>query len=170
MEKEIIKNIAEILGVDTSGIEQFPEEILGSMQTILENIEVRTDEDRQILYDDLNNYWVKGTVLVELSEVSKNSGIPYDTLKNLYFDTQQDIVFEYMADSKNIERIYEIVNKSLAVTELENVSELIDIPAGKLKTFPIDIQEKMCGMYSMEYEENGDNSSLIVSLKVMVES
>lgn len=170
MEKEIIKNIAEILGVDTSGIEQFPEEILGSMQTILENIEVRTDEDRQILYDDLNNYWVKGTVLVELSEVSKNSGIPYDTLKNLYFDTQQDIVFEYMADSGNIDRIYEITNKALSVMELEKVSELINIPISKLKTFPIDIQEKMCGMYSMEYEENGDNSSLIVSLKVMVES
>ena len=170
MQKEIIKNISEILGVDTSSIEQFPEEILGSMQTIFENIEVRTDEDRQILYDDLNGYWVKGTMLVELSEVSKNSGITYDTLKNLDFDTQQDIVFEYMADSKNIERIYEITNKALAVMELEKVSELINIPVSKLRTFPIDIQEKICGMYSMEYEENGDNSSLIASLKGMVES
>lgn len=170
MTQEMKKNIAKILGVDTSSIEQFLEEILDSMQTILENIEVRTDEDRQILYDDLNGYWVKGTVLVELSEVSKNSGIPYDTLKNLDFDTQQDIVFEYMADSGNIDRIYEITNKALSVMELEKVSELINIPISKLKIFPIDIQEKMCGMYSMEYEENGDNSSLIVSLKGMVES
>ena len=170
MTQEMTKNIAEILGDDTSSNEQIPEEILGSMQTILENIEIRTDEDRQILYDDLNSYWVKGTVLTELAEVSKNSGIPYDTLKNLDFDTQQDIVFEYMADSKNIERIYEITNKALSVMELENVSELINIPVSKLITFPIDIQEKICGMYSMEYEENGDNSSLIASLKGMVES
>ena len=170
MTQEMTKSIAEILGIDISSIEQFPEEILGSMQTILENIEVRTDEDRQILYDDLNGYWVKGTVLTELAEVSKNSGIPYDTLKNLDFDTQQDIVFEYMADSGNIDRIYEITNKALSVMELENVSELINIPISRLRTFPIDIQEKMCGMYSMEYEENDDNSSLIVSLKGMVES
>lgn len=170
MIQEMTKNIAEILGVDTSSIEQFSEEILGSMQTILENIEVRTDEDRKILYNDLNSYWVKGTVLTGLSEVSKNSGIPYDTLKNLDFDTQQDIVFEYMADSKNIDRIYEITNKALSVMELENVSKLIDISAGKLRTFPIDIQEKICGIYSMEYEENGDNSSLIALLKGMVGS
>lgn len=169
MENNLIE-ISKILGVTAESLAEMPTDILGSMQTVLENIEVRTDEDRQILYDDLNSYWVKGTVLVELSEVSKNSGISYDTLKNLDFDTQQDIVFEYMADSKNIERIYEITNKALAIMELEKVSELINIPISKLKTFPIDIQEKMCGMYAMEYEENGDNSMLIASLKGMVKS
>ncbi|MCM1228360.1 MAG: hypothetical protein NC320_13235 [Clostridium sp.] len=169
MENNLME-ISKILGVTAESLAEMPTDILGSMQTVLENIEVRTDEDRQILYDDLNGYWVKGTVLVELSEVSKNSGIAYDTLKNLDFDVQQEIVFEYMADSKNIERIYEITNKALAVMELEKVSELINIPVSKLKKLPLDIQEKMCGMYAMEYEENGDNSTLIASLKGMVSS
>ena len=71
MENNLIE-ISKILGVTAESLAEMPTDILLSMQTVLENIEVRTDEDRQILYDDLNSYWIKGTVLVELSEVSKD--------------------------------------------------------------------------------------------------
>ena len=41
MTHEMTNDIAKILGVDADSITQLPEDILGSMQTILENVEVR---------------------------------------------------------------------------------------------------------------------------------
>lgn len=170
MTHEMTNDIAKILGVDADSITQLPEDILGSMQTILENVEVRNDEDRQMLYEDLNSYWLKGTILIGLAEVAKNSGLPYDTLKSLDLYTQQTIVYEYMADSSNLERIYAVTNKALSIMELKKISELISVPENELHKLSETVKEKICGMYSMEYEEGGDNSALIVSLKEMVQS
>lgn len=168
MTHEMMRDISQILGVEIKSIQQMPEEILGSMQTVLENIEVRTDEDRQMLYEDLDRYWIKGSVLTMLVEVSKNTGIPYDTLKNFDFDTQQDIVFEYMADSSNIERIYAVTNKALSFIELGKISKLIDVPENELHELSDSVKEQICGMYFMEYEEDGDNSALVASLTEVI--
>ena len=101
MTQKMMQQVSEILGVGTESIAEMPEEILTSMQTILENVEIQNEEDKQILCEDLDSYWVKGTVLLSLAEAAKNTGISYETLKSLDFDTQQNIVFEYMADSKD---------------------------------------------------------------------
>ncbi len=168
MTQEMKNDIAEILGIKVGSMEKFPQEIIDSMQTIMENFDAKTDDERKILYDDLNNYWVKGTVLSVLPDVAKNTGIAFSTLEKLDYDTQQEIVYEYMADSSNTEQIYALTNKELAVMELKAVSVLIEVSEEKLNSLPDDIKEYICGMYSMEYDSEGNNSQLIASIKDMV--
>ena len=169
MTQKMMQQVSEILGVGTESIAEMPEEILTSMQTVLENVEIQNEEDKQILCEDLDSYWVKGTVLLSLAEAAKNTGISYETLKSLDFDTQQNIVFEYMADSKDTERIYDIVNKALSVRELKSVALLLSVSESELHMLPDAVQEQLCGMYAMEYEEGQDNSALIASLKALVQ-
>lgn len=168
MTQEMKNDIAEILGIKDGSMEKFPQEIIDSMQTIMENFDAKTDDERKILYDDLNSYWEKGTVLSVLPDVTKNTGIAFSTLEKLDFDTQQEIVYEYMADSSNTEQIYALTNKALAVMELKAVSVLIEVSEEKLNSLPDDIKEYICGMYSMEYDSEGNNSQLIASIKDMV--
>ena len=73
-----------------------------------------------------------------------------------------------MADSSNTEQIYAITNKSLALMEIKAVSVLVEISEEKLNALPDEIKEHICGMYSMEYDSEGDNSQLIDSIKEMV--
>lgn len=169
MTQKMMQQVSKILGVGTESIAEMPEEILTSMQTVLENVEIQNEEDKQILCEDLDSYWVKGTVLLSLAEAAKNTGISYETLKSLDFDTQQNIVFEYMADSKDTERIYAIVNKALSVHELKSVALLLSVSESELHMLPDAVQEQLCGMYAMEYEEGQDNSALIASLKALVQ-
>ena len=169
MTQKMMQQVSEILGVGTESIAEMPEEILTSMQTILENVEIQNEEDKQILCEDLDSYWVKGTVLLSLAEAAKNTGISYETLKSLDFDTQQNIVFEYMADSKDTERNYAIVNKELSVHELKSVALLLSVSESELHMLPDAVQEQLCGMYAMEYEEGQDNSALIDFLKALVQ-
>lgn len=168
MTQEMKNDIAEILGIKDGSMEKFPQEIIDSMQTIMENFDAKTDDERKILYDDLNSYWEKGTVLSVLPDVAKNTGIAFSTLEKLDYDTQQEIVYEYMADSSNTEQIYALTNKALAVMELKAVSVLTEVSEEKLNSLPDDIKEYICGMYSMEYDSEGDNSQLIASIKDMV--
>lgn len=156
MMNEQITKIAEILGVSEENISALPKEIIGSMQTVLENVEVRNEDDANMLYAELDSYWTKGNVIIGLNDVSRDTGISLDTLKNLGYDTQQELVFEYMADSSNIDRLYEITNKALAVMELDSVAKLINIPVDKLKEYPHDIQVEICGVYAMESGEVSD--------------
>ena len=162
------RKIAEILGVSEEDITAMPTEILNSMQALFETINVEIANDRKILYSELDKLWTKGVVFLGLKEVAESSGITDSMLFSLDFETQQKLVFEYMADSGNISRFYEIVNSALEISELKNVAELIEIPMENIEKLPLEIQKKMCGHYSMEYEENGDNSELIATLKGFV--
>lgn len=168
MTQEMKNDIAEILGINVGSMNKFSQDIIDSMQTIMENFDAVTDDERKVLYDDLNSYWIKGMVISVLPDVAKNTGIPYSTLKMLGFEIQQEIVFEYMADSSNTEQIYAITNKSLALMEIKAVSVLVEISEEKLNALPDEIKEHICGMYSMEYDSEGDNSQLIDSIKEMV--
>lgn len=162
------RKIAEILGVSEEDIATMPNEILNSMQALFETVDVKNDSDRKILYAELDKLWTKGVVFLGLKEVAESAKIADSTLFSLDFETQQKLVFEYMADSENITRFYEIVNSALEISELKNVAELIKVPVENLKKLSPEIQKKMCGYYSMEYEENGDNSALIAILKGFV--
>lgn len=162
------RKIAKILGVSEEDIVAMPTEILNSMQALFETIDVKTDSDRKIIYSELDKLWTKGVVSLGLKEVAESTKIADSTLFSLDFETQQKLVFEYMADSENIARFYEIVNSALEISELKNVAELTEIPMENFKKLPLEIQKKMCGYYSMEYEKNGDNSTLIATLKGLV--
>lgn len=155
------RKVAKILGVSEEDIATMPTEILNSMQALFETIDVQTDSDRKIVYSELDKLWTKGVVFLGLKEVAESTKIADSTLFLLDFETQQKLVFEYMADSENIARFYEIVNSALEISELKNVAELTEIPMENLKKLPLEIQKKMCGYYSMEYEKNGDNSRLL---------
>lgn len=162
------RKIAEILGVSEEDITEMPTEILNSMQALFETVDVKNDSDRKILYDELDKLWTKGVVFLGLKEVAESTKIADSMLFSLDFETQQKLVFEYMADSENIAHLYEIVDSALEFSEINNVAELTKIPVENLKKLPPEIQKKMCGYYSMEYEENGDNSALITTLKGLV--
>ncbi len=168
MDNNVVKMLAEFLGVSENSIKEMPDEIIGSMVSILDNLDIQNEDDSNAMYEELNKYWTKGTVLASLKEVSKNTGIAYKTLCSLDYNSQQTIVYEYMMDSTNTQRFYDVTNKALAVMELEKVSKLINTPVSKLLTLPVSLQEQLCGYYAMEYEEKADNSELIFKLKEMV--
>lgn len=52
--------------------------------------------------------------------------------------------------------------------EIKAVSVLAEISEEKLNALPDDVKKRICGMYSMEYDSEGDNSQLIASIKEMV--
>lgn len=149
----MISKIAKILGVSEESITALPSEIVSSMQNLLENVEVKTEEDAKTLYAELDSYQTKGTVLLGLNEVAKDTGIDMETLKALDFDTQQELVFEYMADSSNTDRLFEITNKALAILEIESVAKVIGKPVSDLKQLTYDTQVQLCGIYAMESDE-----------------
>ena len=163
-----LKDTAKILGVSEDSIKAMPDEIQNSMQAVFDTFEVRTNDDRKSMYEALDELWIKGSVYIELSEIAGVTGISYTTFRSLDFDTQQEIVYEYMANTAEIGHIYELVNKALAVSDIEKVAKLLEIPVREVQKLPLNIREQMCGHYAMEYEEKGDNSELIRTLKGLI--
>lgn len=168
MTNEQLAEVAKILGVSEDSISSMDDEIKGGMQSVLENLSVQNDEDKKAIYNALDDLWQKGSVLIGLSEVAKATGIPHNTLKNLDYDTQQTLVYEYMMDSSQIERLYEVTNKALAVIELDKVAKLLSVPVRELRKLPLNIQECICGAYTMEYDKDSTNTELIDELREMI--
>lgn len=150
MKNEQTAKIAEILGVTVENIYSMPVDILDSMQNVLECIEVNNEDDAKMLYSELENYRIKGTVLHTLYDMARDTGISVNTLKSLDFDTQKELAYEYLADSSNTNLFFEIINKALAVMEINTVAKLIGVSAVKLKELPYDTQVQLCGIYAME--------------------
>ena len=163
-----LKETAKILGVSEDSIKAMPDEIQNSMQAVFDTFEVRTNDDRKSMYEALDELWIKGSIYIELSEIAGVTGISYTTFRSLDFDTQQEIVYEYMANTAEIGHIYKLVNKALAVSDIEKVAKLLELPVRELQKLPLNIREQMCGHYAMEYEEKGDNSELIRTLKGLI--
>lgn len=168
MTNEQLAEVARILGVSEDSISSMDDEIKGGMQSVLENLSVQNDEDKKAIYNALDDLWQKGSVLIGLSEVAKATGIPHNTLKNLDYDTQQTLVYEYMIDSSQIERFYEVTNKALAVIELDKVAKLFSVPVRELRKLTQNIQERICGAYTMEYDKDSTNTELIDELREMI--
>lgn len=168
MTNEQLTEVARILGVSEDSISAMDDEIKGGMQSVLENLSVQNDEDKKAIYNALDNLWQKGSVLIGLSEVAKATGITHNTLKNLDYDTQQTLVYEYMMDSSQIDRFYEVINKALAVIELDKVAKLLSVPVRELRKLPLNIQERICGAYTMEYDKDSTNTELIDELREMI--
>ena len=165
MNKENLMKIAKVLDVSEDSIKALPEEIQNSMISAVNLNNADTEENAEILYNSLNELWTKGMILESLREISKRTGMDYTALCNLSENAQYSLVFEYAMDSTNFDRFHQIVEKSLAVKELPEVAKLIDLPLVELYAFPIEKQERLCSIYSMEYDENGDNSELISHLR-----
>ena len=163
-----LAEVAKILGVSEDSISAMDDEIKNSMTAFFEQVAVKTDEDKKAVFEALDNLWQKGSIYIELSEVAKSTGITIETLRSLDYETQQTIVYEFMMDSSQTARFYDIVNKALAVTDLPNVAKLIGTPVRELRSLPRRIQENVCGAYAMEYDANSTNTDLIDTIREMI--
>lgn len=168
MDNKQLAEIARILGVSEDSISAMDDEIKNSMTAVFDNVTVKNDEDKKAVYEALDNLWQKGSIYIGLNEVAKATGIPHTTLKNLDYDTQQTLVYEFMMDSSQVERFYSLTNKALAVMELDKVAKLISVPVRELRSLPLHIQERICGAYTMEYDKDSTNMELIDNIREMI--
>ena len=157
MNNKQLTEIAKLLGVSEDSISAMDDEIKNSMTDVFE-----AAKDKKAVYDTLDDLWQKGSVYVELHEVSKATGIPLATLKNLDYETQQTIVYEFMMDTSQTDRIYQLTNSALAVMELDKVAKLISVPLRELRKLPTSVQERICGAFAMEYDHDSTNVDLLV--------
>ncbi len=165
MTNEQLAEIAKIIGVSEDSISAMDENIKADMVTALTEKSV----DKTALYNGLDRLWQKGSVYIGLSEIARNTGISLVALHSLGLSTQQELVFEYMADSSQTERYYEIVNRELAVLEIERIARMVGMPVSRLRSLPQDTQEHICGMYAMEYDEDSTNAELIANIRNTIE-
>lgn len=168
MDNNQLAEVARILGVSEDSISAMEDEIKNGMTAVFEQVAVKNDEDKKAVFEALDKLWQRGMVYAELNEVAKNTGISLVTLRSLDFETQQTIVYEYMADSSQTARFYDLTNKALAVMELEKVAKLISVPMRELRSLPHIIQERICGAYTMEYDPDSTNTELIDNIREMI--
>lgn len=163
MNNNQLAEVAKILGVSEDSISAMDDEIGNSMTAVLE-----TAKDKKALYESLDDLWQKGSVYIGLNEVANATGISLVTLKHLDYETQQTIVYEFMMDTAQIDRIYQLTNNALAVMELDKVAKLISVPLRNLKSLTLDVQKRICGAYAMEYDSDSTNTELIDDIREMI--
>lgn len=110
MDERMITEISRLLGVSESSITALDDEIMHSMAILLETIEVKNDEDKRMLYEALDELWLKGEMLLALTAVSENIGVEVSVLTALDTDTQQIIVFEHMMGAST-EHLREVISR-----------------------------------------------------------
>ena len=165
MNKNHLTEIANLLGVSEDSITALDENFKADMVTAL----TEKNSNKTALYNELDSIWQKGTIYIELAEIARNTGISLVALHSLDLSIQQELVFEYMADSSRTERFYEIVNRELAVLEIEKIARMIGVPVTRLRSLSRDMQERICGMYAMEFDEDSTNAVLIENIRNLVE-
>lgn len=168
MNSNQLAEAAKILGVSEDSITAMDDDIKNDMQSAFEKASIQNDADKKALYDTLDELWQKGTVYIGLDEAAKSTGIPLNTLRSLDYETQQTIVYEFLMDSSQTARFYDLVNKALAVADLPNVAKLIGTPVRELRSLPRRIQENICGAYAMEYDADSTNTDLIDHIREMI--
>ena len=174
MDNVILKKAADYLEVAFAVVEKFPDEIKNEMTSAVEMIEPDTEENCKLLHDKLYEFWKKGTIYIDMKEISKDTGTEFETLMSLDEQSQLQISFEYSMylAEKNPEKafksVYDNVHKALQVRELPDVAKLLGTDYEKLRIYPREVWEQLCGAYAMEYEENRDNSMLISELKEII--
>jgi len=168
MDNNLLKKAADILGVSEDSITAMDNDIREDMAEVLAGADISNDKTGEEIYEKLDSLWQKGSVYIGLEEVAKTTGIPYNTLRSLDTDTQQNIVYEYMMDSSQVERFYNLTNDALAVIELDKVADLVSVPVSRLRKLPRETKERICGMYAMEYDEDDTNAGLIDSIREMI--
>lgn len=165
MTNEQCAEIARILGVSEDSITALDEDFKADMVTA----HTEKSADKTALYNELDRIWQKGTIYIELAEIARNTGISLVALHSLDLATQQELVFEYMADSSRTEHFYEVVNRELAVLEVERIARMIGVSVTRLRSLQRDMQERICGMYAMEFDEDSTNAELIKNIRNIIE-
>lgn len=169
MNEETTAKIAMILGVSEDSVTVLPEDVKNAMVSAVNINDADTEENAAELYETLNDLWTKGMIEVNLREIADHTGIDLNAMQNLDDEAKHTLVFEYAVDSTNIDRFYEIIGKSIAVSNIGDVAKLLGVPAEKLKSLPVNVQEKMCGHYAFVYGTESDHSVLAAELREMMQ-
>ena len=164
MTNEQRTEIAKIIGVSEDSITALDENFKADMVTAL----ISKSNDKTALYSELDRLWQKGSVYIGLAEIAKNTGISLIALHSLDFNTQTELVYEYMADSSQTERFYEIVNRELSVLEIEKIAKMLGISVTRLRSLTREMQERICGIYAIEYDEDSTNAELIENIREII--
>lgn len=164
MTNEQRTEIAKIIGVSEDSITALDENFKADMVTAL----ISKSNDKTALYRELDRLWQKGSVYIGLAEIAKNTGISLVALHSLDYNTQTELVYEYMADSSQTERFYEIVNRELSVLEIEKIAKMLGISVTRLRSLPREMQERICGIYAIEYDEDSTNAELIENIREII--
>ena len=164
MTSEQCAEIAKIIGVSEDSITALDENFKTDMVTAFTS----KTEDKTALYNELDRLWQKGSVYIGLLELAKNTGISLVALHSLDYNTQTELVYEYMADSSQTERFYEIVNRELAVLEIEKIARMLGVSVSRLRSLPREMQERICGIYAIEYDEDSTNAELIENIREII--
>ena len=165
MNNNQLTEIAKLLGVSEDSISAMDENIKADMVTAL----TEKSADKTALYNELDRLWQKGSVYIGLSEIARNTGISLVAFHSLDLSTQQELVFEYMADNSRTENFYEVVNRELAVLEIERIARMVGMPVTRLRSLSRKTQERICGMYAMEFDEDSTNAELIANIRTIIE-
>ena len=165
MTNEQRAEIAKIIGVSEDSISAMDDNFKADMVTAL----TEKSADKTALYNELDRLWQKGSIYIGLAEIARYTGISLVALHSLDYNTQTEIVYEYMVDSSQTERFYEIVNKALAVMELDKIANMVGMPVSRLRNLPQEIQERICGMYAMEFDEDSANAELTDNIREIIE-
>lgn len=56
MDNNVVKMIAEFLGVSENSLKEMHDEIIGSMVSILDNLDIQNEDDSNAMYEELNKY------------------------------------------------------------------------------------------------------------------
>ena len=170
MNEETMAKIALILGVSEDSVTALPDEVRNAMVSAAALGDTDNEENAVRLYETLYALWTKGMVEINLREIAEHTGIDLTALHSLDDQAKHSLIFEYAVDSTNIDRFYEIVQKSLAVRDLPAMAELLGVSVDTLTALPIDTQERMCGHYAFIHEENGDHTALADELREMMQA
>lgn len=168
MENVTLEKAAKILGTKVEILKSFPKDIKEEMLALMEMVDTDSEDECRQLYEAMKGLWIKGTNYNDMKRISEETGIDFDMLMSLDDQAQMMIDFEYSASDYDGKVAYKCFHEALQVRDIPDVAKLTGTEKDKLKAFPRDIQEQLCGAYKMEYDENGNNDELISELKDII--
>lgn len=160
-----LEHAATLIGSSLEDMNALPLDIRMSISDEIEKLysenNTPTTKARSDAYSSIYKLWVKGNVNKCMIAVSEITGIPHFVVKGLPYYVKEKLYYEYTLDHSDTETMYRTIQNYFSVSDLDNISVLVDVPVTKLKELPREIQTRICGIYSMEYGE----AELIFSLK-----
>lgn len=169
MENVTLEKAAKILGTKEEILKSFPKDIKEEMLAVMEMVDTDSEEECRQLYEVLKGLWIKGMNHNDMKRISEDTGIDLDMLLSLDEQAQMMIDFEYAASGYDAKTAYRCFHEALQVRDIPDVAKLIGTDTDKLKTYPREVQEQLCGAYKMEYDENTDNKELITELNAIIQ-
>lgn len=158
--ENIIKRAAELIGASENEMNRFPEGVKQKIALVMHNLDLTGSSYLNEAFEMINDIWTKTVVGSVLSEIVSVTGISEEAVSGLPDKVKKQLCYEYCMDHEDTENLHRIIQNSMAVSELDSIAEMLNIPAGRLQALPLDIRTELSGIYSMEYGEESLETSL----------